>query len=161
MFIISVKCVQAYSFIVLKMMKMQAARLSVLHLHLRRWIGSRVSSIRRVLPQSQVQLNVILHCFFAGERMRLVTGRSFQFSALPFGIPTAPLEFLRVAPHSSVLRPLVIYCLLHHIFVTNLLVGIEANSTLAKVKCPYIKKSGIWMSELIPSQHLLIQPWQR
>ena len=48
---------------------------------------------------------LVLHCFFAGERMHLVIGHSFQFTALPFGIATAPLEFVRVAPHSSVLRP--------------------------------------------------------
>ena len=79
-------------------------------------IGSHVTSIRRVLPRSQVQLDVILHCFFAGERMHLVIGLSFQFTALPFSIAMAPLEFVCVAPHSSVVRPLVIYCRLHHIF---------------------------------------------
>ena len=63
-----------------------------------RKVISRVTSIRRVLPRSQVQLDVILHCFFASERMHLVIGRSFEFTALPFGIATAPLEFATAPP---------------------------------------------------------------
>ena len=48
--------------------------------------------------------------------MHPVIGHSFQFTALHFGTTTDPFEFVRVAPHSSVLGPLVICCHQHHIF---------------------------------------------
>ena len=124
------------------------ANRKVISAHLRWWIGSRVTSIGRVLPQSQVQLNVILHCFFAGERMHLVIACSFQFTVLPFGIATTPFKFVRVAQLSSVLRPLVIYCCR----ITYLLVGIEAITGLCTETTLGDK---LMKSELIPTKHLL------
>ena len=58
----------------------------------------------------------MLHCLFDGERMHLVIGRSFHFTAQHFGTATDPFEFVRVASHSSVLKTLVICGHQHHIF---------------------------------------------
>ena len=86
-------------------------------------------------------------------------GRSFQFTALPFGIVTAPLEFVRVAPHSS-----VDHWLYTAAYTTYLLVEIEAisglctettlgdklsKSELIPTNCPHRRKVGylrsLWM----------------
>ena len=94
-------------------------------------MGSHVVTSKCILPHSQVQPNVILHCFFVGERMHLVIGCSFQFTTLHFGIATAPIEFVCVAPHSSVLRPLVIYYIIYLLAEIEAISGLRTETTLA------------------------------
>ena len=77
--------------------------------------------------------------------MHLVIGRSFQFTALPFGIATAPLEFVRVAPHSS-----VDHWLYTATYTTYLLVEIGAFSGVCTETTLGDK---LLKSELIPVKH--------
>ena len=76
--------------------------------------------------------------------MHPVIGHSFQFTALHFGTATDPFEFVRVAPHSSVLD--------HWLYaVTNIRIHpitSLSDSTMARVKCPHGWEVGLlrlWM----------------
>ena len=77
--------------------------------------------------------------------MHLGIGRSFHFTHPPFGIATAPLEFVLALPHSSVSM------LYTAAYITSLLVEIEAISVLCTETTLGDK---LLKSELIPAKHV-------